>query len=123
MNIHRVGFPLQGGCLLLGLVLWSLLPWRDCVGAGPLGPFPATASAEGAQLNAPPSTSASQDLTSQLYALKAAIPESQRCIASSIRTAAQMMAEHGIATTRTQMEPLPHISNRGEVDVYLHTSM
>jgi len=29
-------------------------PWRDCVGAGPSGPFPATASAEGAQFNMPP---------------------------------------------------------------------
>jgi hypothetical protein len=29
--------------------------WRDCVGAGPQGPFPASATAEGAQLNGPPS--------------------------------------------------------------------
>jgi hypothetical protein len=35
-------------------------PWRDCVGAGPSGPFPATASAEGAQFNMPLSHGRSQ---------------------------------------------------------------
>jgi hypothetical protein len=29
-------------------------PWHDYVGAGPSGPFPVTASAEGAQFNVPP---------------------------------------------------------------------
>src|SRR5438552_646093 len=90
MNIFRLGFPTQGGWLLLGLLLWSLLPWRDCVGAG-RSPSPATASAEGAQVNGRPSPGASQDLASQLHALKAAIPDSQRRIASSIRGAAQML--------------------------------
>jgi hypothetical protein len=31
------------------------LPWRDCVGAGPSGPFPATASAEGRLIKGGPS--------------------------------------------------------------------
>src|SRR5438128_7580410 len=95
MNISRLGFPMQGGWLLLGMLLWSLLP----------------------------SPSASQDLASQLHALKAAIPDSQRRIASSIRTAAQMLAQHGIATTRTQMEPMLRVSSYGEVEVYIYTSM
>src|SRR5262249_8125675 len=30
-------------------------PWRDCVGAGPSGPFPATASAEGRLIKGGPS--------------------------------------------------------------------
>ncbi len=96
MNISRLGFPMQGGWLLLGMLLWSLLP----------------------------SPSASQDLASQLHALKAAIPDSQRRIASSIRAAVQMLAQHGIATTRTQVEPMLRVSSYGEVEVYIYnTSM
>src|SRR5262249_16820035 len=35
-------------------LLYEFVHWRDCVGAG-RSPFPATASAEGAQFNVPPS--------------------------------------------------------------------
>src|SRR5262245_23077007 len=116
MNISRLGLPMQGGWLLLGLLVWSLLPSGATVSAQGFGrPVPL-----------PPDTalpSASEDLASQLHALKAAIPDSQRRIASSIRTAAQMLAQHGIATTRTQMEPMLRVSNYGEVEVYIYTSM
>src|SRR5215510_10469903 len=37
-------------------LVYECVYWRDCVGAG-CSPFPATASAEGAQLNVPPSHS------------------------------------------------------------------
>ena len=33
--------------------------WRDCVGAGPLGPFPVTASAEGRLIKGGPSSGGS----------------------------------------------------------------
>ena len=40
-------------------LLYEFVHWRDCVGAG-RSPFPATASAEGAQFNVPPSLSRTQ---------------------------------------------------------------
>src|SRR5262249_59169341 len=77
MYIPRLSFPWQGSCLLLAVLLWGVLP----------------------------SPSASQDLASQLQVLKPALSDSQRRIAASILTAVQTMAQHGIATTRTQIEP------------------
>jgi hypothetical protein len=50
MKAPRWGCPWQGSGLLLGLLLWSLLP----------------------------SPTASQDLATQFQALKAAVPDSQR---------------------------------------------
>ena len=75
--INWWGCPGQGGGLLLGLLLWSLLP----------------------------SPTASQDLATQLHTLKTAIPDSQRRIASSVRAAAQMVRQRGMATARAQMGP------------------
>ena len=78
MKALRLGFPWQGSSLLLGLLLWSFLP----------------------------APSASQDLASQLHALKISVPDSQRRIASSVRSAAQLVAQRGVAAARTQMEPM-----------------
>src|SRR5215471_18777334 len=105
MYIPRLSFPWQGSCLLLAVLLWGVLP------SG------ATVSAQGVAL-----PGASQDLASQLQVLKPALSDSQRRIAASIRTAVQTMAQHGIATTRTQMEPRLRVSSSGEIEVYLHTS-
>ena len=63
------------------------------------------------------------EVDARLHALKAAIPDSQRRIASSIRAAVQMLAQHGIATTRTQVEPMLRVSSYGEVEVYIYTLM
>jgi len=95
MNIFRLSFPLHGGRLLLGILLWSLLP----------------------------SPSASQDLASQLRALKAAIPASQQRMASSVRTAAQMVTQHGMAAARTEMEPLLRFHGLGAAEVYIYTTV
>ena len=71
MKALRLGFPWQSGGLLLGLLLWSFLP----------------------------APSASQDLARQLYALETSVPDSQRRIASSVRSAAQLVAQRGVAVT------------------------
>jgi subtilisin family serine protease len=94
MKALRRGFPWQGSGLWLGLLLWSLLP----------------------------SPTASQDFASQLHALKAAIPDSQRRIASSVRAAAQMVRQNGMAAARAQMEPALRFSNTGTAEVYIYTS-
>jgi len=94
MKTLRLGFPWQGGGLLLSVLLWGLLP----------------------------SPGASQDLASQLQALKTAIPASQQRIASSLRDAVQMVAQHGVATARTKMEPLLRFSRTGAVEIYIYTS-
>src|SRR5262245_53612472 len=104
MNIFRLGLPMQGGWLLLSLLLWGLLP------SG------ATVSAQDTAL-----PGASQDFASQLHAMKAAIPDSQRRVAASIRAAAQLLAQHGIATAQTQMEPMLRVSRYGEVEAYIYT--
>ena len=77
MHALRWSCPGQGSGLLLGLLLWNLLP----------------------------SSAASQDLARQLHALKMAIPDSQRRIASSIRAAAQIASQSGMAAARAQLEP------------------
>ena len=94
MKALRLGFPWQGGGLLLALMLWSFLP----------------------------APSASQDLASQLHALKNTIPESQRRIASSVRNAAQIVAQRGVAAARTQLEPMLHVDGLGAVEAYIYTS-
>src|SRR5438067_6973137 len=50
-------------------------PWRDCVGAGPEGPFPATASAEGRLIKGGPShcRTCSEDETMRKFALRVLI--------------------------------------------------
>ena len=85
MKALRWGCPWQGRGLLLGLLLWSLLP----------------------------SPTASQDLATQLHALKTAIPVSQRRIASSVRAAAQMVRQSGMATARAQLEPALRVHSTG----------
>src|SRR5262245_4013491 len=75
MKALRWGCPWQGGGLLLGLLLWSLLP----------------------------SPTASQDRATQLPALQTAIPDPQQRIASSVRTATKIVSENGMATARAQM--------------------
>ena len=94
MKALRLSFPWQGGGLLLGLLLWSLFP----------------------------SPTASQDLASQLHALKTSVPDSQRRIASSVRTAAQTVTQHGVATARTQMAPMLRVNGAGAFEVYIYTS-
>jgi hypothetical protein len=73
--INWWGCAWQDGGLLLGLLLWSCL-------------FSPTAS---------------QALATQIHTLKMAIPDSERRMASSVRTAVQMVRQHGMATTRAQM--------------------
>ena len=97
MKALRRGFPWQGSGLLLGLLLWGLLP----------------------------SPTASQDLATQLQALKTAVPDSQRRIASSVRTAAQMVSQNGMAAARAQMEPglrLHSSGNARSLYLYLDTA-
>ena len=93
MKVLRWGCPWQGRGLLLGLLLWSLLPLPT----------------------------ASQDLATQLHTLKMAIPDSQRRIASSVRAAAQMMRQSGMATARVQLGPALRVDSAG-VEVYIYTS-
>src|SRR5712691_2215572 len=91
MKAPRWGCPWQGSGLLLGLLLWSLLP----------------------------SPTASQDLATQLHTLKATIPDSQQRIASSVRTAAQIVSQSGMAAARVQLEPgLRLHSPEAAVEVY-----
>lgn len=94
MKTRRLGFPWPGGCLLLSVLLWHFLA----------------------------SSGASQDFASQLHALKMAIPGSQQRIASSLRGAMQMVAQHGVATARTRMEPVLRFDSTGAVEVYIYTS-
>ena len=93
MKVLCWGCPWQGRGLLLGLLLWSLLPLPT----------------------------ASQDLATQLHTLKMAIPDSQRRIASSVRAAAQMMRQSGMATARAQLGPALRVHSTG-VEVYIYTS-
>jgi len=88
------GCPWQGGCLLLGLLLWSLLP----------------------------SPTASQDLATQLHTLKLAIPESQQRIASPVRAAAQMVRQRGMATARAQLWPGVRLHSLGTIEAYIYAS-
>src|SRR2546422_82237 len=94
MKALRRGCPWQGSGLLLGLLLGSCLP----------------------------APSASQDLASQLHTLKTSVPDSQRRIASSVRAAAQMVAQHGVAAARTQMAPILRVRSAEIVEIYLSTS-
>jgi serine kinase of HPr protein (carbohydrate metabolism regulator) len=50
-------------------LMYECVHWRDCVGAG-RSPFPATASAEGAQLNVPPSLRERVEVRGFRYSLK-----------------------------------------------------
>jgi hypothetical protein len=93
MKAFRRGCPWQGSGLLLGLLLWGFLP-------------AATARA---------------DLASLLHALQTSSPASQQRIASSIRTAAQMVSRHGMTTARAQMGPGVHVDDKG-IEVYIHAS-
>src|SRR5712691_1101108 len=95
MKALRLGFPWQGSGLLLGLLLWSFLP----------------------------APSASQDLASQLHALKISVTDSQRRIASSVRSAAQIVARHGVAAARMQLEPMLRVRSAEIVEVYIYTSI
>jgi len=94
MKAPRWGCPWQDSGLLLGLLLWSLLP----------------------------APTASQDLATQLPALKAAIPDSQQRIASSIRTAAQMVRQSGMATARAQMGSGVRLQSPGSIEAYIYAS-
>ena len=94
MKALRLGCPWQGSGLLLSLLLWGLLA----------------------------SPAASQDLVTQLQALRAAVPDSQRRIASSLRTAAQMVSQNGMDAARAQMEPALRLHSPGQAEVYIYTS-
>src|SRR5262245_19263292 len=94
MKALRWGCPWQGRGVLLGLLLWSLLP----------------------------SPTASQDLATQLYTLKAAISDSQQRIASSILTAAKIVREHGMATARAQMGRGVRWYDSRAMEVYIYAS-
>ena len=92
--INWWGCPGQGGGLLLGLLLWGLLP----------------------------SPTASQDLATELHTLKTAVPDSERQIASSVRAAAQMVRQRGMATARAQMGPGVRLHSLGTIEVYIYAS-
>ena len=94
MKAFRSGFPWQGSGLLLGFLLWGLL----------LSP------------------TASQHLATQLQALKTAVPASQRRIATSIRTAVQMVSQNGLDAARAQVEPGLRLHSPGYAEVYIYTS-
>ena len=94
MKAFRPGFPWQGSGLLLGFLLWGLL----------LSP------------------TASQHLATQLQALKTAVPASQRRIATSIRTAVQMVSQDGLDAARAQVEPGLRLHSPGYAEVYIYTS-
>jgi subtilase family protein/PKD domain-containing protein len=95
MKAFRRGCPWQGSGLLLGLLLWSCLP----------------------------SPTASQDLTRQLHVPKASSPDAKQRIASSIRTAVQMVRQNGMDTARAQMGRGVRWHNSRDIAVYLHTSI
>ena len=92
--INWWGCPWHGGGLLLGLLLWGLLP----------------------------SPTASQELATQLHTLKRAIPDSEQRIASSVRTAAQMVRQRGMATARAQMGPGVRLHSPETIEVYIYAS-
>src|SRR5215471_15039775 len=94
MKTLRWSCPWQDSSLLLGLLLWSLLP----------------------------SPTASQDLPAQLHALKMAIPDSQRRIASSIRTAARMVDQNGLATAQAKLGPAVRWHGQMGMEVFIYTS-
>ena len=94
MKAPRWGCPWQGSSLLLGLLLWGLLP----------------------------SPTASQDLATQLHTLKTAIPDSQQRIASPIRAAAQIVSQSGMAAARAQMGPGVRLHSSGAIEVYIYAS-
>ena len=79
---------------MLGLLLWGLLP----------------------------SPTASQDLATQLHTLKTAVPDAERRIASSVRAAAQMVRQRGMATARAQMGPGVRLHSLGTIEVYIYAS-
>jgi Subtilase family/PKD domain len=94
MKALRWGCPWQGSGLLLGLLLWSLLP----------------------------SPSASEELATQLHTLKAAIPDSQQRIASSVRDADKIVSQSGMAIARAQMGRGMRLDSSGAPEVYIYTS-
>jgi subtilisin family serine protease len=94
MKALRWGCPAKGCGLLLGLLLWCLLS----------------------------SPTASQDLATRLYTLKMAIPESQRRIASSLRAAAEMVGQNGMATARAQLGKGLRLRSPGAVEVFIYAS-
>ncbi len=94
MKALRWGCPWQGSGLLLGLLLWSLLP----------------------------SPSASQERATQLHTLKAAIPDSQQRIASTVREAAKIVSQNGMATARAQMGRGMRWHSSGAMEVYIYAS-
>jgi hypothetical protein len=94
MKALRWGCPWQGSGLLLGFLLWSLLP----------------------------SPTASQDLTTQPPTLQTAIPDPQQRIASSVRTAAKIVSENGMAIARAQMGRGVRWHDSKAMEVYIHAA-
>jgi subtilisin family serine protease len=64
----------------------------------------------------------SHSLAEQIAARKTSSSTSQSRIASSLRTAAQMAAEHGVLTARTMVGRTLRLYNNGATEVYLHVS-
>src|ERR1700704_4389340 len=94
MKAPRWGCPWPGRSLLLGLLLWSLLP----------------------------SPTSSQDFATQLQALKTAIPDSQRRIASSVRAAAEIVNQNGMAAARALMGPGVRWHSSKAIETYIYLS-
>src|SRR5215831_17081015 len=94
MKALRWSCPWQGSGLLLGLLLWSLLP----------------------------SPTASQDRATQLPTLQTASPDPQGRIASSVRTAAKIVSENGMATARARMGRGMRWDSSGAPEVYIHAT-
>jgi hypothetical protein len=92
--INWWGCPWQGGGLLLGLLLWSLLP----------------------------SPTASQALATQLHTLKTVIPVSQQRIAPSVRAVVQLVSRHGMATAHAQMGRGVRWHGSRAIEVYIYVS-
>src|SRR5262249_53491579 len=95
MKALRWGCPWQGSGLLLGFLLWSLLP----------------------------SSTASQDLTTQPSILQTAIPDPQQRIASSVRSAAKIVSENGMAVARVQMGRGVRWHDSRAMEVYIHAAL
>jgi hypothetical protein len=69
-----------------------------------------------------PRLASSQDLAAQIATRKATGSTNQPRIASSLRTAAQRVAQHGPLTARTMAGRTLRLDSSGAVEVYLHVS-
>lgn len=94
MKAFRPGVPWQAKGLLLGILLWGLLP----------------------------SPTTSQDDPTPRQVLKPDVPASQWRIAASVRTAVQMVSQSGMDAARAQVEPGLRLHNPGHAEVYMYTS-